>query len=118
MQWFVISVGLSVILTVLLNVGLRAFPETAHRLARGLTTFTSPNADPRTKDPRVRACIPWKAMVLGSLILTIVVNVVLWIGVREPGSLRLSDLTIGGFVRLTGGYDGRRLSNIDRGGTA
>jgi hypothetical protein len=25
---------------------------------------------------------------------------------------------IRGFVRLTGGYDGRRLSNIDRGGTA
>jgi hypothetical protein len=79
-QWLVISVGLSVILTVLLNVGLRAFPEAARRLARSLTTFTSPSADDaRTHDRRVRVLIPWKAMVLGSLILTILVNVVLWI---------------------------------------
>ena len=80
MQWLVISVGLSVILTVLLNVGLRAFPEAAHRLARSLTSFTSPSADDaRTNGRRGRVFIPWKAMVLGSLILTIVVNVVLWI---------------------------------------
>ena len=79
MHWLVISVGLSVILTVLLNVGLRAFPEAAHRLARSFTTFTSPNADARTNDRRVRLFTPWKAMVLGSLILTLVVNIVLWI---------------------------------------
>ena len=30
-------------------------------------------------DRRVRLLIPWKAMVLGSLILTLVVNIVLWI---------------------------------------
>jgi hypothetical protein len=79
-RWLVISVGLSVILTVLLNVGLRAFPDAGHRVARSLTTFTSPSADDaRTNDRRVRVFIPWKAMILGSLILTIVVNVVLWI---------------------------------------
>jgi hypothetical protein len=79
-QWLLISVGLSVILTVLLNVGLRAFPEAAHRLARSLTTFTWLSADDaRRNDRRVRVFIPWKAMVLGSLIVTIVVNVVLWI---------------------------------------
>ena len=33
----------------------------------------------RTNDRRVRVFIPWKAMVLGSLILTLVVNIVLWI---------------------------------------
>ena len=80
MRWLVISVGLSVILTVLLNVGLRAFPDAGRRLARSLTTFTSPGADDaRTNDRRVRVFMPWKAMILGSLILTIVVNVVLWI---------------------------------------
>ena len=79
MHWLVISVVLSVILTVLLNVGLRAFPEAAHRLARSFTTFTSPSADARRNDRRVRLLIPWKAMVLGSLILTLVVNIVLWI---------------------------------------
>jgi len=78
-RWLILSVGLSVILTVLVNVGLRAFPEAAHRLARSFTTFTSPNADARTNDRRVRVFTPWKAMVLGSLILTLVVNIVLWI---------------------------------------
>ena len=80
MRWLVISVGLSVILTVLLNVALRAFPDAGHRLVRSLTTFASPGADDaRSNDRRVRVFMPWKAMILGSLILTIVVNVVLWI---------------------------------------
>jgi hypothetical protein len=79
-RWLVISVGLSVILTVLLNVGLRAFPAIGHRLARSLTTITSPSADDaRSNDRRVRVFLPWKAMILGSLTLTVVVNVVLWI---------------------------------------
>ena len=80
MRWLVISVGLSVILTVLLNVGLRAFPGAGDRVARSFTTFTSPSADDaRTNDRSVRVFLPWKAMILGSLILTVVVNVVLWI---------------------------------------
>jgi hypothetical protein len=79
-HWLVISVGLSVVLTVLLNVAVRAFPGAASRVARSLTTFTPPSADDgRTNDGRVRVFTPWKAMLLGSLILTIVVNVVLWI---------------------------------------
>ena len=81
MQWLVISVGLSLILTVLLNVALRAFPGAGHRIARSLTTFTSPTADDtRTDDRRAgRVFVPWKAMILASLILTVVVNVLLWI---------------------------------------
>ena len=78
-QWLAVSVVLSVVLTVLLNVAVRAFPETARRLARSLTTFTSSDHDAPTNDRRVRVFVPWKAMVIGSLILTIVVNVVLWI---------------------------------------
>jgi hypothetical protein len=79
-QWLVISIGLSVILTVLLNVGLRAFPRAGHHVARRLEELTLPNADDnRTDDRRVRVFIPWKAMILGSLILTIVLNLVLWI---------------------------------------
>ena len=35
--------------------------------------------DAPANDRRVRVFMPWKAMVLGSVILTIVVNVVLWI---------------------------------------
>ena len=75
-----ISVGLSVILTVLLKVGLGAFPGAGDRVARRNTTFTSPSGnDTRTNDRSVRVFIPWKAMILGSLILTVMVNVVLWI---------------------------------------
>ena len=79
MQWLAISVVLSVVLTVLLNVAVRAFPGTARRLAQNLTTFTSNAHDVPPNDRRVRVFMPWKAMVIGSLILTLVVNVVLWI---------------------------------------
>lgn len=80
MRWLVISVGLSVILTVLLNDGLRAFPAAGQRAARRLATLTSPIADgARTNDRRVRVFIPWTAMILGSLILTILVSMVSWI---------------------------------------
>ena len=67
------------VLTVLLNLAVRAFPETARRVARSLTTFTSRAHDAPTSDQSVRVFTPWKAMVIGSLILTLVVNVVLWI---------------------------------------
>jgi hypothetical protein len=79
-RWLAISVVLSVILTVLVNVGLRAFPDAGHRIARSLTAFTSPGVDDVSRnDRRVRVFTPWKAMIVGSLILTLVVNVVLWL---------------------------------------
>jgi DUF2905 family protein len=79
-RWILISVGLSVVLTVLLNVGLRAFPHAGQRLAQSIAKLTSPPAgDARTNDGRVQVFIPWKTMILGSVVLTIVVNVVLWI---------------------------------------
>jgi hypothetical protein len=78
MRWLVVSVVLSVVLTVLLNVGLRAFPNAGDRVARGLAELTSPNADDaRGQDRRVRVFVPWRAMIIGSVILTIVVNLVL-----------------------------------------
>jgi hypothetical protein len=73
--WLVISVGLSVILTVLVNVGLRAVPGAGQRIARSLAALTSPGPDgARTNDRRVRVFVPWKAMLVGSLILTVVVS--------------------------------------------
>jgi hypothetical protein len=63
-----------------LNVGLRAFPDTGYRAARSLTWLRPPAADDaRMNDPRVRVVTPWTAMIVGLLILTIVVNVVLWV---------------------------------------
>jgi hypothetical protein len=81
--WLGISILLSIVLTVVLNVGLRLFPGAGRRVARGLTNLSnlsSPNvSETRRSDHRVRLWTPWKAMILASLILTIVVNLVLWI---------------------------------------
>jgi len=77
MPWLVISIVLSVILTVVLNVWLRAFPDSSRRIAREVTRRTWPTAeDTRTSDRRVRVWVPWRAMILGSVILTVVVNLV------------------------------------------
>jgi hypothetical protein len=79
-RWLVISICLSVILTVLLNVGLRAFPDAGHRLVRAITAPKVPTAgDAQTNHRRVRVFTPWKAMIISSLILTIVLNVMPWI---------------------------------------
>jgi hypothetical protein len=79
-DWLFISIALSLVLTVLLNVALRAFPDAGRRVARGVAGRTGPPADrSRTSDRRVRVWVPWKAMIVASLILTIVVNLVYWI---------------------------------------
>jgi len=80
MSWLGVSIVLSVVLTVVLNVALRAFPGTSRRIARGVTKHARPAADgTRTNDRRTRVWVPWKAMLVGSVILTIVVNLALWI---------------------------------------
>ena len=79
MTWLGISIALSVVLTVFVNVLLRAFPGATRRLTHDMTRLASPPADEHlTSDRRVRVWTPWKAMILGSVILTIVVNLVLW----------------------------------------
>ena len=76
-RWLVVSVAMSVVLTALLNIGLRAFPDAGRRVARGLAELTSPNnAGGHDRDHRLRVVVPWKAMIVGSVILTIVVNLV------------------------------------------
>ena len=80
MRWLITSIGLSLAFTVLLNFGLRVFPDAGDRLARNLTTLNSASVnDARRTHRRIRVFAPWKAMFLGSLILTIVINLMLWI---------------------------------------
>jgi hypothetical protein len=69
-----------VLLTVVVNVWLRLFPGAGARLARFLAESIprSTDAVPRA-DRRVRMFVPWKAMILASLLLTLVINIVLWI---------------------------------------
>lgn len=69
---------MSVVLTALLNIGLRAFPDTGRRVARGLAELTSPDYDGAPKrDRQLRVFVPWKAMIVASVILTNVVNLML-----------------------------------------
>ena len=78
MPWLTVSIVLSVVLTVFLNVALRVFPGASRHIARTVTRPWSPSPDgTRTGDKRV--WVPWKAMIVGSVVLTIVLNVALWI---------------------------------------
>ena len=80
MPWLVISIVLSVVLTVLLNLWLRAFPDAGRRATRAVARHTWPTADEsRANNGRTRVWVPWKAMIVGSVILTIAVNLVFWI---------------------------------------
>ena len=74
-QWLVVSIVLSVVLTVLLNVGLRLFPGAGDRIARRASERTHFDGASRS-DARVFA--PWKAMVVASLVLTLIINIIIW----------------------------------------
>ena len=80
MSWLVTSVVLSIALTLFLNVGLRMFRGTGRSATAPVDDREWLGVDPtRTNDRRVKVWAPWKAMLVGSLMLTIVVNLVLWI---------------------------------------
>jgi hypothetical protein len=79
-DWLVISIVLSVILTVILNIGLRAFPQAGERAARGLEQMASRGSERGDGDDgRARVYVPWKAMLLVSLGLTLALNLLIWI---------------------------------------
>jgi hypothetical protein len=80
MTWLGLSVVASIVLTVLLNVGLRLFPDAGRRIAREVTQLTSPRDDPERSNDRVRVWAPWKAMLIASVLLTLLLNLVLMIG--------------------------------------
>ena len=80
MSWLVTSVVLSIALTLFLNVGLRMFRGTGRSATSPVDDREWLTLDPtRTSDRRVKVWAPWKAMLVGSLVLTVVVNLVLWI---------------------------------------
>jgi hypothetical protein len=79
-QWLVASLVLSVVLTVVLNVALRAFPGLGERIGRGLAALVAPRpGDDRAGESGVRWYFPWKAMLVVSLGLTILLNLLRWI---------------------------------------
>jgi hypothetical protein len=85
-DWLLYSIVASVVLTVVLNVGLRLFPGIGRSLEdlfdRILTerVDTPDRADTPAEAPderRVRVIVPWKLMLVASLILTLLLNLLL-----------------------------------------
>ena len=72
-SWLLTSLILSVGLTVLLNVLPRLFPGAQARLQAKMTEQMQPS-DP--DGPRVRVFFPWKFMLIGSIALTVLLNLV------------------------------------------
>jgi len=79
MQWLALSLVASIVLTVALNVALRLFPRAGDRLEREVVNLASPSRTDRPNGSRVRVVVPWRAMLLVSLLLTLLVNVWLWL---------------------------------------
>ena len=78
-QWLVVSIVLSIVLTVVVNVVLWLFPGAARRVADGFGRLAE-NADRRSANgggSHVRVFVPWKAMLIGSIVLTVAINVLL-----------------------------------------
>lgn len=79
-SWLAFSIIASIVLTLVLNVGLRLFPDSADRLRDRLFRLAErPDGEPRDDAlrSRTRVIIPWKAMLIGSLVLTLAVNLLL-----------------------------------------
>ena len=82
MNWLVVSIVASVVLTVVLNVAIRLWPGAADRGAERLSTWDDRQRrvgmnDPDGADRRVQVIAPWKVMVIGSIVLTVLLNVVI-----------------------------------------
>ena len=79
-QWLVVSIVLSIVLTVVVNAFLWLFPGASRGLSDAVGRLVD-NADRRATergdDSRVRVIVPWKAMLVGSIVLTIALNVLL-----------------------------------------
>jgi uncharacterized protein YjeT (DUF2065 family) len=77
------SIVASVVLTVLVNVLPMLFPKSAQRARDKIADSVEAQMqarkegdDPAQPQPRVKVFFPWKWMLIGSLVLTVLVNVV------------------------------------------
>lgn len=79
MDWLVLSLVASVVLTVVLNVAIRLWPGAARRGEQQLTNWAQRQRPTElgSEQRRVQVIVPWKAMLLASLGLTILLNVVI-----------------------------------------
>ena len=79
-QWLVVSIVLSIVLTILVNAFLWLFPGAGRALSNAVGRLVE-HADQRASqaggDSRVRVIVPWKLMLIGSIALTVAVNLLL-----------------------------------------
>jgi hypothetical protein len=68
MNWLVVSLVLSVVLTIALNAGVRMFPGATDRAARRIEDYDY------DRGPRVRVFFPWRMMLVASIVLTVLLN--------------------------------------------
>jgi hypothetical protein len=81
-QWLVVSILASVVLTVVLNLVLWLFPGAGRRVGDSISRALE-RAEPRAGErdrPGVRVIVPWRLMIVGSLLLTLVLNLIVWMG--------------------------------------
>ena len=77
--WLIFSIVASVALTALLNLVPMLFPNASRRAQERLVERMHEHQrriDDPDPGPRVRVFFPWKAMLLGSIVLTVIVNLV------------------------------------------
>jgi hypothetical protein len=71
-QWLALSIALSIVLSVVLNLALRAFPRAGEQVGQKLTELAE-------EHPEGGVYVPWKAMIVASLVLTVALNLFLWV---------------------------------------
>lgn len=78
-NWLIVSIVGSVILTLALNLLPVLFPKTSRRAQEHMIEEIRKHHAQEDSDepgPRVRVFFPWKAMLIGSILLTVIVNLV------------------------------------------
>jgi hypothetical protein len=80
-RFVALSLVASIVLTVLLNVALWVIPGIGQRIDEALRRAAErPKPSSGEPDrPRVRVVFPWRLMVLGSVVLTVLLNLFLWL---------------------------------------
>lgn len=71
----------SIVLTVLVNVLPMLFPRAADKLQKKIEENARRTIDQHQDDnqPRVKVFFPWKAMLIGSIVLTVLINLISWL---------------------------------------
>lgn len=78
-DFLLFSIVASIVLTVVLNLVPMIFPNSATKLKRKMMEqLEESDKTPASKKPRVQVFFPWKAMLLISVVLTVVVNLIGW----------------------------------------